>query len=61
MTGLRLGVHSLRIQTGKYENVVSIRVEERKCLVRKECTEDEQRLLLYSKYETIILLGVIIG
>ena len=61
MTGLRLGVHSLRIQTGKYENAVSIPVEERKCLVRKEFTEDEQRLLLYSKYETIILLGVIIG
>ena len=32
ITRLRLGVHSLRIQTGKYENTgASIPVEERKC------------------------------
>ena len=37
MTRLRLGVHSLRIQTGKYKNAgASMPVEERKCLVCKE-------------------------
>ena len=36
MTKLRLGVHTLRIKTGKYENKgASIPVEERLCLVRK--------------------------
>ena len=36
ITKLRLGVHSLRIQTGKYESTgASIPVEDRKCLVCK--------------------------
>ena len=49
MTRLRLGVHSLRIQTGKYENEgAPIPVEERKCLLCKEnYIEDEQHLLMY--------------
>ncbi|XP_078346867.1 uncharacterized protein LOC144632140 [Oculina patagonica] len=51
ITKLRLGVHSLRIQTGKYENAgASIPVEERKCLVCKENRiEDEQHFLMYCK------------
>jgi len=51
ITKLRLGVHSLRIQTGKYENAgASIPVEERKCLVCKENhIEDEQHFLMYCK------------
>ena len=56
MTRLRLGVHSLRIQTGKYENArASIPVEERKCLVCKEnYTEDEQHFLMYCEgYDNI--------
>ena len=37
MTKLRLGVYTLRIQTGKYENKgASIPVEERLCLVCKK-------------------------
>ena len=37
MTKLRLGVHTLRIQAGKYENKgASIPLEERLCLVCKE-------------------------
>ena len=44
VTRLRLGVHSLCIQTGKYENAgASIPVEERKCLVRKENDKEEQQ------------------
>ena len=53
---LRLGVHSLLIQTRKYENTgASIPVEERKCLVCKENhTEDEQHFLMYCKgYDNI--------
>ena len=48
MTKLRLGVHTLRIQTGKYENKgASIPVEERLCLVYKRiCIEDEKHFLL---------------
>ena len=43
MTKLRLGVHTLRIQTGKYENKgACIPVEERLCLVcKRNCIEDE--------------------
>ena len=46
---MRLGVHSLRIQTGKYENRgASIPVEDRKCLVCKNnYVEDEQHPLLH--------------
>ena len=49
ITKLRLGVHSLRIQTGKYENRgASIPVEDRKCLVCKSNhVEDEQHFLLH--------------
>ena len=48
MTKLRLGDHTLRIQTGKYENKgASIPVEERLCLVYKRiCIEDEKHFLL---------------
>ena len=48
MTKLRLGVHTLRIQTGKYENKgASTPVEERLCLVYKRiCIEDEKHFLL---------------
>ena len=44
MTTLRLGVHTLCIQTGKYENKgASIPVEERLCLVcKRNCIEDEK-------------------
>ncbi|KAL9977135.1 hypothetical protein ACROYT_G014508, partial [Oculina patagonica] len=51
ITKLRLGVHSLRIQTGKYENAgAPTPVEERKCLVCKENhIEDEQHFLMYCK------------
>ena len=49
MTRLRLGVHSLRIQTGQYENAgASIPVKERKCLVCKENRiEDKQHFFMY--------------
>ena len=49
MTKLRLGVHSLRIQTGKYENRdATIPVEGRKCLVcNRGHIEDERRFLMY--------------
>ena len=49
ITKLRLGVHSLRIQTGKYENRgASIPVEDRKCLVcKRNYVEDEQHFLLH--------------
>ena len=56
MTRLRLGVHSQRIQTGKYENAgASISIEERKCLVCKEnYIEDEQHFLMYCEgYDNI--------
>ena len=48
MTKLRLGFHTLRIQTGKYENKgSSIPVEERLCLVcKRNCTEDEKHFLI---------------
>ena len=48
MTKLRLGVHTLRIQTGKYENKgASIPVEERLCLVcKRNCTEEEKHFLI---------------
>ena len=49
ITKLRLGVHSLPIQTGKYENRgASIPVKDRKCLVCKSnYVEDEQHFLLH--------------
>jgi len=49
MTKLRLGVHSLRIQTGKYENRgAPIPVEERTCLVfNRGYIEDERHFLMY--------------
>ena len=49
ITKLRLGVHSLCIQTGKYENRgASIPVEDRKCLVCKSnYVEDEKHFLLH--------------
>ena len=44
MTKLRLGVHTLRIQTGKYENKgASIPVEERLCLVCQKKKLDRSR------------------
>ena len=50
MTKLRLGVHTLRIQTGKYENKgASIPVEERLCFVcqkKKKWIEDEKHFLI---------------
>ena len=50
MTKLRLGVHSLRIQTGKYENRgAPIPVEGRMCLVciKRGYIEDERHFLMY--------------
>ena len=54
MTKLRLGVHSLRIQIGKYENKgASIPVEEKLCLVcRRNYIENEKHFLIWN---TIIL------
>lgn len=48
LTKLRLGAHSLRIQTGKYENGgTPIPVEHRTCLVCKtNAIEDEQHFLM---------------
>ena len=48
MTKLRLGVHSLRIQTMKYENKgASIPVEEKLCLVcRRNYIENEKHFLM---------------
>ena len=45
---LRLGVHTLRIQRGKYENKgASIPAEERLCLVcKRNCIEDEKHFLI---------------
>ena len=56
MTKLRLGVHTLHIQTGKYENkVASIPVEERLCLVcKRNCVEDEKHFLTdCTEYESL--------
>ena len=56
MTKLRLGVHTLRIQTGKYENKgASIPVEERLCLVcKRNCIEDEKHFLIdCTEYESL--------
>ena len=56
MTKLRLGVHTLRIQTGKYENKgASIPVEERLCLVcKRNCKEDEKHFLIdCTEYESL--------
>ena len=53
---LRLGFHSLRIQTGKYENKgASIPVEERTCLICKiNYIEDERHFLLHcQEYDDI--------
>ena len=53
MTKLRLGVHILRIQTGKYENKgASIPVEEKLCLVcRRNYTENEKHFLMLLNME----------
>ena len=53
MTKLRLGVHSLRIQTGKYENKgSSIPVEEKLCLVcRRNYIENEKHFLMLLNME----------
>ena len=53
MTKLRLGVHSLRIQTGKYENKgASIPVEEKLCLVcRRNYIENEKHFLMLLNME----------
>ena len=50
MTKLQLGVHTLRIQTGKYENKgTSIQVEERLCLVcKRNCIEHKKHFLIDS-------------
>ena len=56
MTKLRLGVHTLRIQTGKYENKgASIPVEERLCLVcKRNCIENEKHFLIdCTEYESL--------
>ena len=55
---LCLGVHALRIQTGKYENKgAPIPVEERLCLVCKSlrnCIEDEKHFLIDStEYDSL--------
>ena len=49
MTKLRLGAHSLRIQTGKYENRgAQIPVDGRTCLVcNRGYIEDERHFLMY--------------
>jgi len=49
MTKLRLGVHSLRIQTGKNENKgASIPVEEKLCLVcKRNYIENEKHFFMY--------------
>ena len=53
MTKLRLGVHSLRIQTMKYENKgASIPVEEKLCLVcRRNYIENEKHFLMLLNME----------
>ena len=49
MTKLRLGIHILRIETGKYENRgVPIPVGGRTCLVcNRDYIEDERHFLMY--------------
>ena len=57
MAKLRLGVHSLRIQTGKYENRgAPIPVEGRMCLVcNRGYMEDERHFLMYCPgYDNIL-------
>ena len=57
MTKLRLGAHTLHIQTGKYENKGAfIPVEERLCLVcKRNCIEDEEHFLIdCTEYESLI-------
>ena len=51
LTRLRLGCHTLRIQTGKYENRGAlIPVVERTCLLCKEnCIEGKQHFLMYCR------------
>ena len=53
MTKLRLGVHSLRIQTGNYENKgASIPVEAKLCLVcRRNYIENEKHFLMLLNME----------
>ena len=56
ITKLRLGVHTLRIQTGKYENKgASIPEEERLSLVcKRNCIEDEKHFLIdCTEYESL--------
>ena len=56
MTKLRLGVHTLLIQIGKYENeVASIPVEKRLCLVcKRNCIEDEKHFLTdFTEYDSL--------
>ena len=56
MTKLRLGVHTLLIQAGKYENeVVSIPVDERLCLVcKRNCIEDKKHFLIdFTEYDSL--------
>ena len=56
ITKLRLGVHSMRIQTGKYESKgASIPVEERARLIcKRNCIEDEWHSLMYcQEYDDI--------
>ena len=56
MTKLRLGVHTLLIQTGKYENeVASIAVDERLCLVcKRNCIEDKKHFLIdFTEYHSL--------
>ena len=58
ITKLQLGVHTLRIQTAKYENKgASIPVEERLCLVcklKRNCIEDEKHFLIdCTEYESL--------
>ena len=50
------GVHTLRMQTGKYENKgASIPVEERLCLVcKRNCREDEKHFFIdCTEYESL--------
>ena len=56
LTRLRLGCHTLRIQTGKYESRGTlIPVAERTCLVCKEnCMEGEQHFLMYCQGYTTL-------
>ena len=55
ITKLRLGLHSLSMQTRKYENRgASIPVEERTCLIcKRNCKEDEEHFLMFFGYDNI--------